>query len=257
MRPKKALGQHFLHREDIAEQIADALIQTDAYEQVLEIGPGKGVLTKYLIEKPQNLTAVELDRDMVMYLMEHYPMLNVINKNFLKMDLSSTMTKQFGLIGNFPYNISSQILFKMVEHRELIPEMVGMFQKEVAERVVAPEGNKVYGVISVLIQAYYKGEYLFTVDKGAFNPPPKVQSAVIRLTRKPLDQVDFDYSLLKQVVKTSFGQRRKMMRNTLKPFFKGEYEGILKEEFFKQRPERLSVNDFITLTRRIASQQNN
>ena len=255
MRAKKSFGQHFLHREDIAERIADSLLQTDKYKDILEIGPGKGMLTKYLIEKPQNLTAVEADRDMVMHLMVHMPMLHVIQKDFLKTDLQKILPRPFGLIGNFPYNISSQILFKMIENREKIPEMVGMFQKEVADRVVAIHGNKTYGVVSILVQAYYSGELLFNVGKGAFNPPPKVESAVIRLTRKENIE-DFDYSLLKQVVKGTFGQRRKMLRNTLKPFFKGENEVMLQEEVFKQRPERLSVEDFIQLTKRIANLQN-
>lgn len=252
MQAKKSFGQHFLHREDIAERIANSLALTEQYNDILEIGPGKGMLTKYLVGKSQNLTAVEADRDMVMHLMMNMPTLNVIHKDFLKLDLHQVLPRQFGLIGNFPYNISSQILMKMVENRELIPEMVGMFQKEVAERVVAPHGDKTYGVISVLVQAYYEGKLLFNVKRGAFNPPPKVESAVIRLTRKENVEA-FDYSLFKQVVKNTFGQRRKMLRNTLKPFFKDENAEMLKEEFFQKRPEKLSVEDFIQLTHRIAS----
>lgn len=253
MRPKKSLGQHFLNREDIAERIADALIHVGEYAQILEVGPGEGVLTKYLIQRASNLTAIELDRDLIMGLATKFPTLHIVNQDFLKVDLTKVMTGQFGLIGNYPYNISSQILFKMVEHREFIPEMVGMFQKEVAERVIAPPGSKVYGVISVLIQAYYRGEYLFTVDKGAFNPPPKVQSGVIRLTRKPIEEIDCEYSLFKQIVKVSFGQRRKMLRNTLKQFISNSE--VLEEDFFKRRPETLSVEDFIQLTKRVAALQ--
>jgi 16S rRNA (adenine1518-N6/adenine1519-N6)-dimethyltransferase len=251
LKPKKYFGQHFLKREDIAERIANSLIHTDQYNQVVEIGPGRGVLTKYLIQKPQSFIAIEVDKDLMMHLAMEFPTLHVINKDFLKVKLNEITSGEFGLIGNFPYNISTQILFKMLDNRELIPEMVGMFQKEVAERVVSKHGSKVYGVTSVLLQAFYDCEYLFTVKKEAFNPPPKVQSAVIRLTRKPLDSVEINYSLLKQVVKNTFGQRRKMLRNTLKPFFKNRNEAQLQDPFFQQRPEALSVEDFIALTKRI------
>lgn len=251
MRPKKAFGQHFLHRQDIAQRIADALKQSHAYDDIVEVGPGQGVLTQYLIPSPKRLLAIEVDRDMVNYLGEHYPQLNVINKDFLKADLHALVGRPFALIGNFPYNISSQILIKMVETRELIPEMVGMFQKEVAERVVAEPGSKVYGVISVLVQAFYDGEYLFKVGKGAFNPPPKVESAVIRLTRKADPDESYEYRTFRSIVKITFGQRRKMLRNTLKSFFVGEYEEELQDEFYRQRPENLSVADFIALAKRV------
>ncbi|MGB0864379.1 MAG: 16S rRNA (adenine(1518)-N(6)/adenine(1519)-N(6))-dimethyltransferase RsmA [Saprospiraceae bacterium] len=253
MRAKKSFGQHFLHREDIAERIANALTLTDLYNDIIEIGPGQGMLTKYLLERPEGIVSIEADRDMVMYMMTHYPLLNVIHKDFLRAELDKIMPRPFALIGNFPYNISSQILIKMVENRHQIPEMVGMFQKEVAERVVAPPGNKTYGVIGVLVQAFYEGEVLFNVGRGAFNPPPKVESAVIRLVRKDLDTIDYSYKLFRQVVKTSFGQRRKMLRNTLKPFFQGDHVEILQEPFFKQRPERVSVEEFINLTKRISA----
>lgn len=251
MRPKKAFGQHFLHRLDLAQRIADALQQGHLYDDIVEVGPGQGVLTQYLLSSPKRLLAIEVDRDMVQHLGEHYPQLNVINKDFLKADLQALVGRPFALIGNFPYNISSQILIKMVESRELIPEMVGMFQKEVAERVVAGPGSKVYGVISVLVQAFYDGEYLFKVGKGAFNPPPKVESAVIRLTRRPDPDVSYDYRTFRSIVKVTFGQRRKMLRNTLKPFFGAAHEGELQEDFYRQRPENLSVADFITLTHRV------
>ena len=251
MRPKKALGQHFLHREDIAARIANALAHLDEYKQIVEVGPGQGVLTKYLIEKPHGLVAIEYDRDLIWHLATNFPTLHVIQRDFLRANLHKIMSgNQFGLIGNFPYNISSQILIKMIENRELIPEMVGMFQKEVAERVVSAHGSKVYGVISVLVQAFYDGEYLFTVKKGAFNPPPKVESAVIRLTRKNLDEQDIDYRIFKMIVKTTFGQRRKMMRNTLKSILKDHPE-VLKEPFFNQRPEALSVEGFVALSQRV------
>lgn len=250
MRPKKSFGQHFLHREDIAERIADALVHTDKYNLIVEVGPGKGFLTKYLIDKPKNLIAVEADNDLIMHLAMEFPTLHVINRNFLKVKLEEiSSNRQFALIGNYPYNISSQILFKMLENRQLIPEMVGMFQKEVAQRVIAEPNSKVYGVISVLVQAYYEGKYLFTVDKGAFNPPPKVQSGVIRLVRKNIEEIGCDYSLFKSIVKGTFGQRRKMLRNTMKQFIKDKE--ILKEEFFQKRPENLSVQDFIALTVRV------
>ena len=249
MRLKKSLGQHFLHREDIAERIANSLIHEDKYNLIVEVGPGSGMMTKYLIERKQNLIAIEADRDLIMPLSMTFPMLNVLHKDFLKVKLDEVTTGQFGLIGNYPYNISSQILFKMLENRQLVPEMVGMFQKEVALRIIAPPGNKVYGVISVLIQAYYSGEYLFTVDKGAFKPPPKVQSGVIRLVRRDIEDIPCEYSLFKRVVKTTFGQRRKMLRNTMKQFINDPE--VLNEEFFQQRPERLSVQDFIDLTIRV------
>jgi 16S rRNA (adenine1518-N6/adenine1519-N6)-dimethyltransferase len=249
MRLKKSFGQHFLHREDIAEKIANSLIHTDQYQLIVEVGPGSGMMTKYLIEKPQNFIAIEADRDLIMPLAMNFPTLNVIHQDFLKVKLDEVTTGQFALIGNYPYNISSQILFKMMDYRHLIPEMVGMFQKEVAERVIAPPNSKVYGVISVLMQAYYNGEYLFTVDKGAFNPPPKVQSGVIRLVRKDIDQIACDYSLFKSIVKTTFGQRRKMLRSTMKQFLKDSE--VLKDDFFDQRPENLSVQDFIDLTLRV------
>ena len=249
MRLKKSLGQHFLHREDIAERIANSLIHEDKYNLIVEVGPGSGMMTKYLIERKENLIAIEADRDLIMPLSMTFPMLNVLHKDFLKVKLDEVTTGQFGLIGNYPYNISSQILFKMLENRQLVPEMVGMFQKEVALRIIAPPGNKVYGVISVLIQAYYSGEYLFTVDKGAFKPPPKVQSGVIRLVRRDIEDIPCEYSLFKRVVKTTFGQRRKMLRNTMKQFINDPE--VLNEEFFQQRPERLSVQDFIDLTIRV------
>jgi len=230
-------------------QIAEGLRQTSTYDLIIEVGPGQGMLTKYLLKKETELIVVEADRDMVRYLQQHFPALKnqIAPADFLKMDLSQLSSdRSFGLIGNFPYNISSQILFKMLDYKELIPEMVGMFQKEVGERVISGPGNKTYGVISVLIQAYYSGEYLFTVGPEEFNPPPKVQSGVIRLTRKANQELGCSYALFRKIVKQAFSQRRKMLRNTMKMFLKGD--PILEEDLFKRRPEQLSVEEFVELT---------
>lgn len=253
---KKSFGQHFLTNERIAERIANSLSLTDAYTKVLEIGPGKGFLTKYLIDKPYELFVVEADNDMVTYLTENMSSLtpNIIAKDFLKFDFSEVLGNEpFAIIGNFPYNISSQIVFKMLEHKEQIPELVGMFQKEVGERIVSKPGGKEYGIISVLAQAFYEGQYLFTVDKGNFNPPPKVQSGVIRLVRKENQDLGCDPKLFKSVVKTSFGQRRKMLRNTMRSMIQNPT--LLADSFFNQRPEVLNVADFVQLTKWVNENQ--
>lgn len=251
MQAKKSFGQHFLTNERIAERIANGLLLSNqAYDAVLEVGPGKGFLTKYLLDKPYQLSVVEADQDMVTYLQEHYPALSqkIIAEDFLKINFQAIFgDAPFGLIGNFPYNISSQIVFKMIDHRLQIPEMVGMFQKEVAERIVSKPGGKEYGVISVLTQAFYDGQYLFTVDKGNFNPPPKVQSGVIRLTRKANLDLGCSPAVFRTVVKTAFGQRRKMLRNTMKAMIANPE--LLADSFFNQRPEVLGVDDFIALTK--------
>ncbi len=258
MRAKKSFGQHFLNSEPIAERIAGSLSLSSEYDKVLEVGPGMGMLTKYLINKPYELHLVEADEDMVVYLYEHYPQLRqrLILKNFLKVKLETIFKDQapFAIIGNFPYNISSQILFRMLEYRSQVPELVGMFQKEMAERVVSKPGSKEYGVISVLVQAYYKPEYLFSVKRGNFSPPPKVTSGVIRLTRKDDQALGCDYSAFRRVVKQAFGQRRKMLRNTMKSFLKGD--DLLKDDFFQQRPEQLSINDFVQLTNWVEERTN-
>lgn len=252
MKAKKSFGQHFLNKEDIASRIAQSLTQTDAYQQIIEIGPGKGMLTKHLLEQytaTHQLSVIEADRDMVDYLAEHYPALtpHVISEDFLKVKLSRLFEGPYAIIGNFPYNISSQILFKALDNREQVPELVGMFQKEVAERVVASPNTKAYGILSVLLQAYYDTEYLFTVGPEHFNPPPKVQSAVIRMVRKPdFDQTNYDESRFKAIVKTVFNTRRKMLRNSMKPFLPKNV--IFGDEFFQQRPENLTVDDYIRLT---------
>ncbi|MBI5916887.1 MAG: 16S rRNA (adenine(1518)-N(6)/adenine(1519)-N(6))-dimethyltransferase RsmA [Bacteroidetes bacterium] len=253
MRAKKSFGQHFLTNEDIARRIADALVVEGSQAKVLEVGPGKGMLTKYLLEKDFELKVVEADNDMVDYLHENFTQLHgrVIAGDFLKLDLQTIFPgHQFYLIGNFPYNISSQIVFKMVEFRTLVPQLVGMFQKDMAERIIAKPGGKDYGVISVLTQGFYDGKYLFSVGSGNFNPPPKVLSGVIRLTRRE-EKLGCDEALFRRVVKQAFSQRRKMLRNTLKPFF--DNPAVFEEDFFRLRPEVLSVADFVDLTNRIAS----
>jgi 16S rRNA (adenine1518-N6/adenine1519-N6)-dimethyltransferase len=213
MRAKKSFGQHFLTNEDIARKIADSLALADGPNNVLEVGPGKGMLTKYLLEKDYALKCVEADTDMVDYLSVHYPVLHgkIISADFLKLDLGTVFDGQpFCIIGNFPYNISSQIVFKMVEYRPIVPQLVGMFQKEMAERIIAKPGGKDYGVISVLTQAFYEGKYLFSVGNRNFNPPPKVLSGVIRLLRKA-EALGCDEALFRKVVKQAFSQRRKRL----------------------------------------------
>jgi 16S rRNA (adenine1518-N6/adenine1519-N6)-dimethyltransferase len=252
IKAKKSFGQHFLTNESIAERIADGLDSNSDYKKVLEVGPGKGFLTKYLIGKPYELKVVEADRDMVDYLNLNYKALHgrIVSEDFLKISFAEQFgDDQFALIGNFPYNISSQIVIKMIENRSQIPIMVGMFQKEVGERIVAPPGGKDYGVLSVLAQAFYSGEYLFTVDRSNFAPPPKVQSGVIRLTRKANQELGCDHELFRTVVKTSFGQRRKMLRNTIKSLVSDE--DFLANSFFNKRPEVLSVEEFVWLTQEI------
>ncbi|MBK8562709.1 MAG: 16S rRNA (adenine(1518)-N(6)/adenine(1519)-N(6))-dimethyltransferase RsmA [Saprospiraceae bacterium] len=256
MRAKKSFGQHFLTNEDIARRIADSLQLANGPSNVLEVGPGKGMLTKYLLEKDFSLKCVEADSDMVDYLNANYPALHgkIISEDFLKLSLDTVFStgasngEPFCIIGNFPYNISSQIVFKMVEHRSLVPQLVGMFQKEMAERIIAPSGGKDYGVISVLTQAFYDGKYLFSVGNRNFNPPPKVLSGVIRLQRKTT-ALGCDEAMFRKVVKQAFSQRRKMLRNTMKPFFEQRPE-VLEEAFFTQRPEVLSVSEFVGLTNR-------
>ena len=251
VRAKKHLGQHFLKDENIAHKIGETLT-LNGYQNVLEIGPGMGVLTKYLIEKPLEVVAMELDSESVSYLNDHYPNKNleVIEADFLKFDLASIFSDQaFAVTGNFPYNISTQIVFRMLENRVRIPEFTGMFQKEVAKRICEKEGSKTYGILSVLTQAFYEAEYLFTVPPSVFNPPPKVDSGVLRLRRKENYTLACDEKLLFRVVKTAFQQRRKTLRNSLKSF---ELSQNLKEDIiFGQRPEQLSVAEFITLTQKV------
>ena len=244
VRAKKFLGQHFLTDLSIAQRIADTL--SSAKCPVLEIGPGMGVLTQYLIKNPNiQLTAIEIDRESVAYLREWYPELHLIEGDFLKADLNTIFpTGPFCVIGNYPYNISSQIFFKVLEYRDRIPVCSGMIQKEVALRLAAKPGKKDYGILSVLLQAYYDIEYLFTVGNHVFNPPPKVESAVIRLTRNQRERLDCDEQLFKTVVKTAFNQRRKQMRNSLQQLV-GKGNPLLQENIFTKRPEQLHVDEFV------------
>lgn len=249
VRAKKYLGQHFLKDEQIAQQIAESL--TGLTPHVLEIGPGMGVLTKYLHANPAlDFHAIEIDTESVAYLHDHYPALHVIEGDFLKLDLQELFSEPFAVIGNFPYNISSQILFKVYENRNHIPEVVGMFQKEVAERVAAKPGSKTYGILSVLLSAFYDIEYLFTVHEHVFNPPPKVKSAVIRLRRNQVSALACDETLFSKVVKIGFNQRRKTLRNALKQLamdLSAVPDGLL-----SQRAEQLTVADFVTITNSVS-----
>ncbi len=257
--PKKFLGQHFLRDENIARKIVESLTGFGNYDAVLEVGPGTGVLTKFLALNEQwKWYGAELDRDSAAYLREEYPRLlpRIIEGDFLKMDLNEWMGKApFAVIGNFPYNISSQILFKVLENRDQIPEMVGMFQKEVALRIASKPGNKVYGILSVLTQAFYDVEMLFNVDPQVFHPPPKVQSAVIRLKRKTAGSPDCDPALFFRVVKTAFNQRRKMLSNSLKNM-NVKWE-ILPEKLSYKRPEQLGVEEFVKITKSLQEDKMN
>ncbi|MBK8700906.1 MAG: ribosomal RNA small subunit methyltransferase A [Saprospiraceae bacterium] len=249
---KKSYGQHFLVSEDTAATIASYIDHLNPGTNLAEVGPGRGMLTKYLMTKPFNLMAVEADEDMEKYLLSHYPQLasHILRMDFLKVNMSKLFEGQsFVIIGNFPYNISSQIVFKMINSVDLVPEMVGMFQKEMAERIIAGPGGKDYGIISVLAQAYYEGEMLMKLPPAAFNPPPKVNSAVIRLVRKQNYELGCNARLFRTIVKQSFGQRRKMLRNTLKNMV--ENPDVLSDVYFNQRPEQLSVQEFIHLTNKI------
>lgn len=260
VRPKKFLGQHFLTDLGIAQRIADTV---DACPDlpVLEVGPGMGVMTQFLIPKPRELKVVEIDFESVRYLRDHFPDLedNIIEDDFLSMHLERTFQgSPFVLTGNYPYNISSQIFFKMLEYRQLIPCCTGMVQKEVAERIAARPGSKTYGILSVLIQAWYDVEYLFTVEPGVFNPPPKVRSAVIRLTRNQTQGLGCDEQLFRRVVKTTFNQRRKTLRNNIRPlltdgnFDQTAVDKLLAQPVFNMRPEQLSVADFVELTQQVS-----
>ncbi len=251
VKAKKHLGQHFLKDESVAKAIADTL-NLEGYEDVLEIGPGMGVLTKYLLEKPIDTYVIEIDTESVDYLYANYPKLHgkIICKDFLKYDVNEVFGgKQFGIIGNFPYNISTQIVFRTLELRNQIPEFAGMFQKEVAERICEKKGSKTYGILSVLAQAFYDAEYLFTVDEHVFIPPPKVKSGVLRLRRKEDYSLPCGEKLFFTVVKTAFQQRRKTLRNSLKTL--NLSDNLREDEIFNLRPEQLSVEQFIALTQKI------
>ena len=253
VRAKKFLGQHFLRDLTVAQKIAETLTSG----RTIEIAPGMGVLTQYLLKNQQiNLTAIEIDRESVAYLREWYPELDLVEGDFLKLDLDELIPEgEFNVIGNYPYNISSQIFFKVLDYKDRIPVCSGMIQKEVAERIASKPGKKAYGILSVLLQAYYDIEYLFTVDEHVFNPPPKVKSAVIRMTRNKRRRLDCDEALFKTIVKTAFNQRRKQMRNSLQQLV-GKGNPVLEEKIFTMRPEQLSVEEFVELTKLIENERN-
>ncbi|MHB9055906.1 MAG: 16S rRNA (adenine(1518)-N(6)/adenine(1519)-N(6))-dimethyltransferase RsmA [Paludibacteraceae bacterium] len=250
VRAKKYLGQHFLRDQEIARRIAESLPLRQAMP-VLEVGPGMGVLTQYLLQNPLiDLQTVEIDSESVVYLHEHFPDLKVIEGDFLKMDLNELYSDKFCVIGNFPYNISSQIFFKVLDYRDKIPYVAGMLQKEVAERIASKPGKKAYGILSVFMQAYYSVDYLFTVSEQVFDPPPKVKSAVIRFTRNDVEKLGCDEKLFRTVVKTAFNQRRKTLRNSLKPLVEKE-NPMFADPFFDKRPEQLDVESFVNLTNKV------
>ena len=246
VRPKKNLGQHFLTDQNIARKIVDSL--GPEIPDVLEIGPGTGVLTQYLLQRNEiNLHVIEIDRESVAYLKQHFPQLiNIYEEDFLKAGIENRFSEKFNIIGNFPYNISSQIFFRILTVRNRVPEVVGMVQKEVAERIASKHGTKSYGILSVLLQAFYNIEYLFTVGEHVFLPPPKVKSAVIRLKRNSVESLPCDEKLFTSVVKAAFNQRRKMLRNSLRNIC-----GEVPEKFAEKRPEQLSISDFIEITQLI------
>lgn len=262
VRPKKNLGQHFLTDLNIAKRIADTV---DACPDIpiLEIGPGMGVLTQYLVEKPREVKAVEIDAESVRYLHGHFPKLrdNILGEDFLRMDLNRVFDgRPFVLTGNYPYDISSQIFFKMLDNKDLIPCCTGMIQREVAERIASRPGNKQYGILSVMIQAWYDTKYLFTVDENVFNPPPKVKSAVIRMTRNRVTDLGCDWELFRRVVRAVFGQRRKMLRVSLRQLFANDCmpdADFFASDIMTRRPEQLSVAEFVNLTNMVAECKKN
>ena len=254
VKAKKYLGQHFLKDLNIAQKIADTLSLTN-YKKVVEIGAGMGVLTQFLLKKDTEVYVVEIDKESVAYLEAHYPELRgkIIADDFLKYDIAGYLREPFAIIGNFPYNISTQIVFKLLELRDYVPEFSGMFQKEVAERICEHEGSKTYGILSVLVQAFYEATYLFTVSEGVFNPPPKVKSGVLRLVRKPDYHLDCDEALFFTIVKTAFNQRRKTLRNSLKSLLTNE--SLKKNSIFDKRPEQLPWQDFVFITKEISRKE--
>ena len=257
VKPKKNLGQHFLTDLNVAKRIADT-VDTCPNIPILEIGPGMGVLTQYLVEKHRDVKAVEIDKESVAYLNEAFPILhdNIVGADFLQMNLEDLFSgKQFVLTGNYPYDISSQIFFKMLDNRDLIPCCTGMIQREVALRIAAQPGNKTYGILSVLIQAWYDVEYLFTVDEDVFNPPPKVKSAVIRMTRNNVSKLNCDEFLFKRLVKTVFNQRRKMLRVSLRQMIPNKvHKNFYEQDVMTKRPEQLTIAQFVELTNMVEAE---
>ena len=254
VKAKKHLGQHFLKDLNIAQKIADTLSLAN-YKKVVEIGAGMGVLTQFLLKKDTEVYVVEIDKESVAYLEAYYPELRgkIIADDFLKYNIAGYLREPFAIIGNFPYNISTQIVFKLLELRDYVPEFNGMFQKEVAERICEREESKTYGILSVLVQAFYEATYLFTVSEGVFNPPPKVKSGVLRLVRKPNYHLDCDEALFFTIVKTAFNQRRKTLRNSLKPLLTNE--SLKKNSIFDKRPEQLPWQDFVFITKEISRKE--
>ena len=257
VKPKKNLGQHFLTDLNVAKRIADT-VDTCPNIPILEIGPGMGVLTQYLVEKHRDVKAVEIDKESVAYLNEAFPILhdNIVGADFLQMNLEDIFSgKQFVLTGNYPYDISSQIFFKMLDNRDLIPCCTGMIQREVALRIAAQPGNKTYGILSVLIQAWYDVEYLFTVDEDVFNPPPTVKSAVIRMTRNNVSKLNCDEILFKRLVKTVFNQRRKMLRVSLRQMIPNKvHKNFYEQDVMTKRPEQLTIAQFVELTNMVEAE---
>jgi 16S rRNA (adenine1518-N6/adenine1519-N6)-dimethyltransferase len=248
VKAKKHLGQHFLTDENIAKNIVDALLEKDQSTTIIEVGPGTGVLTQHLILDCKNFFALDLDRESVEFLKNKYPneQDKILLADFLETDLAVLAGNKYNVIGNFPYNISSQIMFKVLENKDEVNIVVGMFQREVALRLAEKPGSKVYGILSVLLQAFYDIEYLFTVNENVFNPPPKVKSAVIRLTRNQVKKLDCDEVLFKKIIKTTFNQRRKTIRNSIRILFN---DNTIRHPLFDKRPEQLSVEQFVELTK--------
>ncbi len=253
VKAKKHLGQHFLKDLNIAQKIADTLSLKN-YNKVVEIGAGMGVLTQFLLKKNIDVHVIEIDKESVTYLEANFPALKgkIIADDFLKYNIADYIGEPFAIIGNFPYNISTQIVFKLLELREYIPEFSGMFQKEVAERICEPKGTKTYGILSVLVQAFYETQYLFTVSENVFNPPPKVKSGVIRLLRKNNFHLDCDENLFFIIVKTAFNQRRKTLRNSLKSLLNND--DLKQDPIFDKRPEQLPWQSFVSITKKITNQ---
>ncbi|HDP75125.1 MAG TPA: 16S rRNA (adenine(1518)-N(6)/adenine(1519)-N(6))-dimethyltransferase RsmA [Bacteroidales bacterium] len=245
VRPKKHLGQHFLNDKRVAQRITESL-KAEGCDTVLEIGPGMGVLTFDLYQRfGSRLVAVEIDNESVGYLKRNLPELNVVEADFLHVDIKELLKGQFAVVGNLPYNISSQIFFRIIEQRDFVPEVVAMVQREVAQRIAEKPGSRTYGILSVLLQAFYSIEYLFTVSEGCFTPPPKVKSAVIRLTRNNVKDLGCSYSMFEKVVKAAFNQRRKTLRNSIRSAFNGLE---ISDKYGTKRAEQLSVDDFVELT---------
>jgi 16S rRNA (adenine1518-N6/adenine1519-N6)-dimethyltransferase len=254
VRAKKHLGQHFLTDENIARNIVDALLEKDITTSIVEVGPGTGVLTQFLINDVKNYLAVDIDSESVEFLKEKYPDKKdkIVLKDFLKNDFQVNLGEKYNVIGNFPYNISSQIMFHILDQKDQVDIVVGMFQREVALRIAEKPGSKVYGILSVLLQAFYDIEYLFTVNENVFNPPPKVKSAVIRLTRNQVKKLDCDELLFKKVIKTAFNQRRKTIRNSIRSLFNDNEN---RHPLLDKRPEQLSVAQFVELTQFVQQHQ--